>query len=141
VIAGGSPHTTICSRSAKTRPLLRRCVKCITAFVFITARRSPRKRKKQTKSRPSSFGNQRAGDHLNVSLYTAWYPNDGPELKEVGERFAEQEISVSDVALWESRSMTWSATDISPGRYYFVVLVDSESEIGAYRVHRSEFSV
>jgi hypothetical protein len=49
------------------------------------------------------------------AYYTAWYPNDGPDLKEVGERSAEEEISVSDVALWASRSMTWSAADIAPG--------------------------
>lgn len=44
--------------------------------------------------------------------YTAWYPNDG-EIKEVGDRIAEQAIEVSDVALWASRSMTWSAADIA----------------------------
>ena len=73
--------------------------------------------------------------------YTAWYPNDGPDLKEVGERFAEQEISVSDIALWASRSMAWSAADVPKGRYYFVVVVDPENAIGAYRMHRSEFSI
>jgi hypothetical protein len=53
------------------------------------------------------------------TYYTAWYPNDGPDLKEVGERVAEQELTVSDVALWSSRSMTFSATDIAPGRLLF----------------------
>jgi hypothetical protein len=75
------------------------------------------------------------------AYYTAWYPNDGPDLKDVDERTAEQEISVSDVALWASRSMSWSASDIAPGRYYFVVVVDPENAIGAYRMHRSEFSI
>jgi hypothetical protein len=75
------------------------------------------------------------------AYYTAWYPNDGPDLKDVDERTAEQEISVSDVALWASRSMSWSASDIAPGRYYFVVVVDPQNAIGAYRMHRSEFSI
>jgi phage FluMu protein Com len=38
------------------------------------------------------------------AYYTAWYPNDG-EIKEVGDRIAEQSIEVSDVALWSSRSV------------------------------------
>jgi hypothetical protein len=75
------------------------------------------------------------------AYYTAWYPNDGPELKEVGERVAEQKLEVSDVALWASRSMTWSATDIARGRYYFVVVVDPENAIGAYRMQRMEFAI
>jgi hypothetical protein len=75
------------------------------------------------------------------AYYTAWYPNDGPELKEVGERVAEQNLEVSDVALWASRSMTWSATDIAQGRYYFVIVVDPENAIGAYRMQRMEFAI
>lgn len=75
------------------------------------------------------------------AYYIAWYPNDGPELKEAGERVAEQEINVSDVGLWASRSMSWSANDVAPGRYYFVVVVDPENVIRAYRMHRSEFSM
>jgi hypothetical protein len=75
------------------------------------------------------------------AYYTAWYANDGPDLKEVGEHFAEQAIEVSDVALWSSRSMTWSAADIAPGRYYFVVVVDPENDIGAYRMQRMEFAI
>ena len=43
--------------------------------------------------------------------------------------------------LWASRSLSWSASDIAPGRYYFVVVVDPENAIGAYRMHRSEFSI
>jgi hypothetical protein len=74
------------------------------------------------------------------AYYTAWYPNDG-EIKEVGDHVAEQAIEVSDVALWASRSMTWSATDIAPGRYYFVIVVDPENAIGAYRMQRMEFSI
>jgi hypothetical protein len=73
------------------------------------------------------------------AYYTAWYPNDGPDLKEVGERFGEQEVSVSDVALWSARSMSWSAGDVAPGRYYFVVVVDPENAIGAYRMHGRSF--
>jgi hypothetical protein len=75
------------------------------------------------------------------AYYTAWYPNDGPELKEVGERLAEQEVGVSDVALWSSRAMTWSASDVAPGRYYFVIVVDPENAIGAYRMQRMEFAI
>jgi len=75
------------------------------------------------------------------AYYTAWYPNDGPDLKEVSEHLAEHEVNVSDVALWASRSMSWSATDVAPGRYYFVIAVDPENAIGAYRIHRSEFSI
>jgi hypothetical protein len=75
------------------------------------------------------------------AYYTPWYPNDGPDLKEVGERFGEQEVEVSDVALWSSRAMTWSASDIAPGRYYFVVVVDPENAIGAYRMQRMEFAI
>jgi hypothetical protein len=75
------------------------------------------------------------------AYYTAWYPNDGPDLKEVGERFGEQAIEVSDVVLWASRSMSWSAADIAPGRYYFVVVVDPENAIGAYRMQRMEFAI
>jgi hypothetical protein len=75
------------------------------------------------------------------AYYTAWYPNDGPDLKEVGERFGEQEVEVSDVALWSSRSMAWSASDIVPGRYYFVIVVDPENVIGAYRMQRMEFAI
>jgi hypothetical protein len=74
------------------------------------------------------------------AYYTAWYPNDG-EIKEAGERIGEQAIEVSDVALWSARSISWSATDIAPGRYYFVVVVDPENAIGAYRMHRSEFAI
>jgi hypothetical protein len=74
------------------------------------------------------------------AYYTAWYPNDG-EIKEVGERVAEKAIEVSDVALWSARSMTWSAADIAPGRYYFVVVVDPENAIGAYRMQRMEFAI
>ena len=74
------------------------------------------------------------------AYYTPWYPNDG-EVKEVGEHAAEQELTVSDVALWSSRSMTWSAADIAPGRYYFVVVVDPENAIGAYRMQRMEFVI
>ena len=48
---------------------------------------------------------------------------------------------MSDVALWSSRSMTWSAADIAPGRYYFVVVVDPENAIGAYRMQRMEFAI
>ena len=73
--------------------------------------------------------------------YTAWYPNDGPHLKEAGERFGEHELNVSDVALWSSRSMNCPAADVAPGRYYFVIVVDPENAIGAYRMHRSEFSI
>lgn len=76
-----------------------------------------------------------------LTYYTPWYPNDGPDLKEVGQHFPEQGINVSDIALWSSRSMTWSAADISPGRYYFVVVVDPDNTIGAYRMHRSEFAM
>jgi hypothetical protein len=75
------------------------------------------------------------------TYYTAWYPNDGPDLKEVGERFGEQDVDVSDVALWSSRTMTWSASDIAPGRYYFVIVVDPENAIDAYRMQRMEFSI
>jgi hypothetical protein len=75
------------------------------------------------------------------AYYTGWYPNDGPDVKEVGDRFAEQEISVSDVALLGSRSMTWSAADVAPGRYYFVIVVDPENAIGAYRMQRMEFAI
>jgi hypothetical protein len=74
------------------------------------------------------------------AYYTPWYPNDG-EIKEVGERYGEQEIEVSGVALWNARSMSWSAADIAPGRYYFVVVVDPEDAIGAYRMQRMEFSI
>jgi hypothetical protein len=49
--------------------------------------------------------------------------------------------SVRTVGLWASRSMSWSASDIAPGRYYFVVVFDPENAIGAYRMHRSEFSI
>ena len=55
------------------------------------------------------------------AYYAPWYPNDG-EIKEVGERVAEQELTVSDVALWTSRSMSWSAADPASGRYYSLSL-------------------
>jgi len=74
------------------------------------------------------------------AYYTAWYPNDG-DIREVGDRIAERAIEVSDVALWTSRSMAWSAADIAPGRYYFVVLVDPENAIGAYQMQRMEFVI
>jgi hypothetical protein len=74
------------------------------------------------------------------AYYTPWYPNDG-EVKEVGEHAGEQELTVSDAALWSSRSMSWSAADIAPGRYYFVVVVDGENAIGAYRMQRMEFAI
>lgn len=75
------------------------------------------------------------------AYYTAWHPNDGPEMKEGGSRNHEQSTSVADVPLWGSRSMHWSADGIASGRYYFVVVVDSDNTFGAYRVHRSEFSI
>jgi hypothetical protein len=43
------------------------------------------------------------------AYYTPWYPNDG-EVKEVGEHAGEQELTVSDVALWNSRSRTFTIT-------------------------------
>jgi hypothetical protein len=57
------------------------------------------------------------------------------------EHFAEEELTVSDVALWASRSMSWSAADIVPGRYYFVVVVDPENAIGVHRMQRMEFVI
>jgi hypothetical protein len=32
--------------------------------------------------------------------------------------------------------MSWSAADVAPGRYYFVVVVDPENSIGVYRDSR-----
>lgn len=75
------------------------------------------------------------------AYYTAWYPNDGPEYKEGGAHLSEQEVNVSNVGLWGSRAMSWSANDVAPGRYYFIVVVDAENANGAYRMHRTEFAI
>lgn len=75
------------------------------------------------------------------AYYTAWYPNDGPEYKETGPRIGAQEVNVSDVALWSARAMSWSASDVPSGHYYFVVVVDPENANGAYRMFRSEFRI
>jgi hypothetical protein len=53
----------------------------------------------------------------------------------------QQEISVADLANWQSRGMTWSAEGVAPGRYYFVVEIDPENKSDAYRLYRSEFSI
>ena len=37
--------------------------------------------------------------------------------------------------------MTWSTTDIAPGKYYFVIVVDPENAIGAYRLQRMKFTI
>lgn len=75
------------------------------------------------------------------AYYTTWYPNDGPEYKEAGAHLSEQEVNVSDVGLWSSRAMSWSANDIAPGRYYFVIVVDPENTVGAYYRYRTEFAI
>lgn len=74
-----------------------------------------------------------------VAYYTAWYPNDG-EIKEVGEHFAEQTITVANVANWAKRDMSWSA-EAAPGHYYLVVVVDPDNKNEAYRLYRAEFSI
>jgi len=73
--------------------------------------------------------------------YTEWYPNDGPELAGVGSRLAEQAFTSSELAPWAGQTISWSANRPEPGRYYFVVVVDPQNELGAYRLFRSEFSL
>ena len=51
--------------------------------------------------------------------------------------------AMSNAALWilRVRAAIVAASDMAPGRYYFVVVVDPENAIGASRMHRSEFSI
>ena len=37
--------------------------------------------------------------------------------------------------------MSWSAENIAPGHYYFVVQVDPENKNGAYYLFRVEFAI
>jgi hypothetical protein len=77
------------------------------------------------------------------AYYAPWYPNDGPieAYDEAKSRSGEQQIKVSDLANWSSHAMTWSAENIAPGRYYFVVEIDPENKEDAHRIYRSEFSI
>ena len=78
-----------------------------------------------------------------IAYYTEWYPNDGPvkDYNQASMHMMQQEISVADLANWQSRGMTWSAENVSPGHYYFVVEIDPENKNDAYRLYRSEFSI
>jgi hypothetical protein len=73
-----------------------------------------------------------------IAYYTSWYPNDG-EILENGQS-AVQELTVSNLANFAKRDMTWSA-QVPPGHYYFVIVVDPQNKHDAYRVHRSEFTI
>lgn len=75
-----------------------------------------------------------------VTYYTGWYPNDG-EVGDIASRIGVEAEKAPSVANWAKHRMHWSATDIPKGRYYFVVIVDPENMHGAYRLHRSEFSI
>lgn len=75
-----------------------------------------------------------------ITYYTGWYPNDG-EIGDIASRTAIEAEKAPTVANWGKHRMHWSATDIPKGRYYFVVIVDPENMHGAYRMHRSEFSI
>ncbi len=75
-----------------------------------------------------------------IAYYTPWYPNDGES--HVGKvQTAAKNEKVPSIANWEKGTMTYSASDIAPGRYYFVVEVDPSNEHGAYYLFRSEFSI
>lgn len=78
-----------------------------------------------------------------VVYYTEWYPNDGPakEYTQSSVRMMEETSTVSGLANWASREMTWSAKDVVPGKYYFVIEIDPENKNEAYRLYRSEFSI
>lgn len=75
-----------------------------------------------------------------VTYYTGWYPNDG-EIGDIASRSAAEAVKAPVVENWAKHRMHWSATEIPTGRYYFVVIVDPENTHGAYRMHRSEFSI
>ncbi|MGE4053279.1 MAG: hypothetical protein AB7F99_00655 [Vicinamibacterales bacterium] len=75
-----------------------------------------------------------------ITYYTGWYPNDG-EIGDIAGRTAVEAEKAPTVANWGKHRMHWSAADIPKGRYYFVVVVDPENTHGAYRMHRSEFSI
>jgi hypothetical protein len=75
------------------------------------------------------------------AYYTEWYPNDGPDLKEVGERSAEQEISVSDVV-----TVGVSLYELGQRQTSHLAATTSWSLSirechGAHRMRRSEFSI
>ncbi len=78
-----------------------------------------------------------------VVYYTEWYPNDGPakEYSQSSVRMMEETSTVSGLANWASREMTWSAKDVAPGKYYFVIEIDPDNKNEAYRLYRSEFSI
>lgn len=81
---------------------------------------------------------------LDVNVYyTPWYPNDGPAASydEANTHRAKQSIDVASLPNWGSHSSQWSADNIAPGRYYFVVEVDPADAHSAYYLFRSEFSI
>jgi len=78
-----------------------------------------------------------------VAYYTPWYPNDGPAATydDAKSHSGEQQIKVTDLANWNSRAMSWSAENIAPGHYYFVVEVDPDNARGAHYLFRSEVEI
>ena len=78
-----------------------------------------------------------------IAYYTEWYPNDGPvkDYSQASMHMMRQELMVADLANWQSRGMSWSAENVAPGHYYFVVEIDPENKEGAHRLYRSEFTL
>jgi outer membrane biosynthesis protein TonB len=83
-----------------------------------------------------------ASDEVSVAAYVVpWYPNDGEDVVVPTEQFSKRDVTAPSIAAWGKHSLQWEGEVTTPGRYYFVVVVDPENLIKARDMYRVEFTV
>lgn len=83
-----------------------------------------------------------ASPEASVLIYvTPWYPNDGIDDAKATTQYSEKSIFVPVLKRGGKYVVSWSGSITTPGKYYFVAVVDPDNTLGAKRTTRSVFEV